>query len=104
MAAVDISGLHAHVGETVAETLASVPHGFLGRSGGVSTGELSGLNVGYGSNDDRDAIEENRRRAVATSFMTHTIRSAIAPRIQVASNHETQLAASKRRALPCIIA
>ena len=48
-----------------AETLASVPHGFLGRSGGVSTGELSGLNVGYGSNDDRDAIEENRRRAVA---------------------------------------
>ena len=48
-----------------AETLAGVPHGFLGRRGGVSTGELAGLNVGYGSNDDRAAIDENRRRAVA---------------------------------------
>jgi YfiH family protein len=45
--------------------LEQVPHGFLGRRGGVSTGELSGLNVGYGSNDDRAAIDENRRRAIA---------------------------------------
>jgi YfiH family protein len=44
--------------------LGGLPHGFLGRRGGVSTGELSGLNVGYGSNDDRVAIEENRRRAI----------------------------------------
>ena len=43
--------------------LGHVAHGFLGRRGGVSTGELAGLNVGYGSKDDRDAIEENRRRA-----------------------------------------
>jgi purine-nucleoside/S-methyl-5'-thioadenosine phosphorylase / adenosine deaminase len=42
-----------------------LPHGFLGRRGGVSTGELDGLNVGYGSKDDRSAIDENRRRAVA---------------------------------------
>lgn len=48
-----------------AGTLAGVPHGFLGRRGGVSKGELAGLNVGWGSNDDRAAIEENRRRAVA---------------------------------------
>jgi polyphenol oxidase len=48
-----------------AQALAAVPHGFLGRRGGVSTGELAGLNVGYGSNDDRAAIDENRRRAVA---------------------------------------
>jgi YfiH family protein len=47
-----------------AEALA-VPHGFLGRRGGVSAGELAGLNVGYGSNDDRQAIDENRLRAVA---------------------------------------
>lgn len=47
------------------ELLGDVPHGFLGRRGGVSTGELRGLNVGYGSKDDRAAIEENRRRAVA---------------------------------------
>jgi purine-nucleoside/S-methyl-5'-thioadenosine phosphorylase / adenosine deaminase len=47
-----------------ATCLGNAPHGFLGRRGGVSTGELAGLNVGYGSNDDRSAIDENRRRAV----------------------------------------
>lgn len=46
--------------------LEGIPHGFLGRCGGVSTGEMAGLNVGFGSSDDRDAIEENRRRAVAS--------------------------------------
>lgn len=44
--------------------LADLPHGFLGRHGGVSSGIHAGLNVGLGSNDDRDAILENRRRAV----------------------------------------
>lgn len=48
-----------------ARSLSDVPHGFLGRRGGVSTGELAGLNVGYGSSDDREAIEQNRRRAIA---------------------------------------
>ena len=48
-----------------AASLAGVPHGFLGRRGGVSGGILEGLNVGTGSSDDRDAIAENRRRAVA---------------------------------------
>ena len=52
-----------------AESLGHVPHGFLGRRGGVSTGELGGLNVGYGSNDDRAAIDENRRRAVAALLL-----------------------------------
>jgi len=47
-----------------ATCLGNNPHGFLGRRGGVSTGELAGLNVGYGSNDDRSMIDENRRRAV----------------------------------------
>lgn len=47
-----------------ATCLGSVPHGFLGRRGGVSTGEMAGLNVGYGSSDDRSAIGENRRLAV----------------------------------------
>jgi YfiH family protein len=45
--------------------LGGSPHGFLGRRGGVSTGECAGLNVGFGSNDDREAISENRKRAVA---------------------------------------
>jgi hypothetical protein len=45
--------------------LGGIPHGFLGRRGGVSVGECAGLNVGYGSNDDRDAIAINRERAIA---------------------------------------
>jgi len=48
-----------------APALDAVPHGFLGRRGGVSTGDIAGLNVGYGSKDDRAAIDENRRRAIA---------------------------------------
>ncbi len=48
-----------------AVSLGGLPHGFLGRRGGVSSGDLAGLNVGYGSKDDRAAIDENRRRAVA---------------------------------------
>lgn len=62
--------------------LGDVPHGFLGRGGGVSTGAHSGLNVGLGSDDDRDAIAENRRRAVhavlpgATLVTMHQVHSA----------------------------
>jgi purine-nucleoside/S-methyl-5'-thioadenosine phosphorylase / adenosine deaminase len=47
------------------DLLKRVPHGFLGRRGGVSEGEMWGLNVGYGSGDDPDRIAENRRRAIA---------------------------------------
>ncbi len=46
-----------------AATLSGVPHGFLGRQGGVSQGAMAGLNVGIGSDDDPAAVEENRRRA-----------------------------------------
>ncbi len=65
-----------------ASALADVPHGFLGRSGGVSTGTLTGLNCGWGSNDDRESINENRRRAVeavlpgARLVTVHQIHSA----------------------------
>jgi YfiH family protein len=48
-----------------ATCLGAIPHGFLGRRGGVSAGVCAGLNVGTGSNDDREAIAENRRRAAA---------------------------------------
>lgn len=47
-----------------ARALADVPHGFLGRRGGVSTGVVAGLNTGTGSADDPALIAENRRRAV----------------------------------------
>jgi YfiH family protein len=48
-----------------AAALDGLPHGFLGREGGVSTGIYAGLNVGLGSDDDRTAIAENRARAAA---------------------------------------
>ena len=46
-----------------ARMLGDVPHGFLGRMGGVSTGIYAGLNVGLGSEDEREAVLENRSRA-----------------------------------------
>ncbi|NUT00641.1 MAG: peptidoglycan editing factor PgeF [Sphingomonas sp.] len=58
--------------------LKDVPHGFLGRSGGVSEGEMWGLNVGYGSGDDPALIAENRRRAIA----------AILPAAELATVHQ----------------
>jgi YfiH family protein len=48
-----------------AGVLSGVPHGFLGRRGGVSGGVVAGLNVGHGAGDDAEAVAENRRRAVA---------------------------------------
>ena len=44
--------------------MCGVPHGFLGRGGGVSVGEVAGLNVGLGAGDDDAAVAENRARAV----------------------------------------
>lgn len=44
--------------------LAGIAHGFMGRSGGVSTGIVAGLNVGLGAGDDGAAVAENRRRAI----------------------------------------
>jgi len=57
-------------------------HGFLGREGGVSTGIHAGLNVGLGSDDDRDAIIENRRRAV----------EAVAPGYSLVTVHQVHSA------------
>ena len=59
-----------------------VPHGFLGRRGGVSAGELAGLNVGYDSGDDHQAIDENRRRAIA----------AVLPGAELATVHQVHSA------------
>jgi len=64
-----------------AKALEGVPHAFLGRRGGVSTGIHAGLNVGIGSDDDAGAVTENRRRAteavlpgarLVTLYQTHS--------------------------------
>lgn len=48
-----------------ASLLGGLPHGFLGRRGGVSQGEAAGLNIGLGAEDEPASVAENRRRAVA---------------------------------------
>jgi len=45
-----------------AATLDGARHGFFGRQGGVSTGIYASLNAGTGSDDDPEAVRENRRR------------------------------------------
>lgn len=45
--------------------LSGIRHGFFSRRGGVSEGLYAGLNTGLGSNDNRDALMENRRRVAA---------------------------------------
>lgn len=70
-----------------AALLSGLPHGFFGRRGGVSTGVLAGLNVGYGSKDDKEAIDENRRRAIAAVLPgaeLATVHQIHSPRVVVA--------------------
>ncbi|MEO1552652.1 MAG: peptidoglycan editing factor PgeF [Pseudomonadota bacterium] len=42
--------------------LTGIKHGFFGRKGGVSTGLYESLNIGQGSDDDAQAIRDNRDR------------------------------------------
>jgi polyphenol oxidase len=85
-----VSGVHV----LRAAGLDDIPHGFLGRSGGVSEGEMWGLNVGYGSGDDPNAIAENRRRAIeavrpgAELVTVHQIHSATAVHADSAWPHD----------------
>lgn len=45
-----------------ADSLAPVRHGFFTRRGGASSGIYEGLNCGFGSSDQRDAVATNRAR------------------------------------------
>ena len=64
--------------DIVRSALIEVPHGFFGRTGGVSSGTVAGLNCGLGSGDDPAAVETNRRRAA----------DAILPDAPLASVHQ----------------
>lgn len=44
------------------DALAGIRHGFFTREGGVSAGLYTSLNCGFGSNDDKGAVAENRAR------------------------------------------
>lgn len=60
--------------------LSGIRHAFFTRQGGVSTGIYAGLNVGVGSRDDPEAVQENRRRAAehlgGTLVTAHQVHSA----------------------------
>jgi polyphenol oxidase len=73
-----------------AAALTGVPHGFLTRQGGVSTGLFAGLNVGLGSGDDPAAVAENRRRAAA----------AIQPGAALVTVHQVHSADAVEAAVP----
>lgn len=69
-----------------AAALDGVPHGFLGRRGGVSVGAYAGLNVGIGSDDDPNAVAANRAlatdavlpgAALATLYQIHSAEALI---------------------------
>jgi YfiH family protein len=74
-----------------AETLsgmADIEHGFFTRQGGVSTGEYDSLNVGLGSNDNRDDVIENRRRIAGHLGAHH----AGAPYPDIVTNYQVHSA------------
>lgn len=48
---------------TKSPLLGNAPHGFFGREGGVSEGEVAGLQCGFGADDNQDDVRENRRMA-----------------------------------------
>ena len=65
--------------------LPGVKHAFFTRIGGVSEGVYASLNVGVGSNDDPDAVTENRARAAAhlggtlvTAYQVHSATALVA--------------------------
>jgi YfiH family protein len=65
--------------------VAGVRHAFFTRNGGVSGGIYASLNVGLGSNDDPDAVVENRARcaahlgaeAIVTAYQVHSATSLV---------------------------
>lgn len=62
-----------------------IRHAFFTRQGGVSEGIYASLNVGAGSNDDPEAVQENRRRAaehlkgtLVTAYQVHSPTALVA--------------------------
>lgn len=74
-----------------------IRHGFFTRTGGVSQGIYAGLNVGIGSDDDRDRVIENRARVAAWFDLPlerlATVHQVHSPDVVVV---DTQSAASER--------
>ncbi len=68
-----------------ADTLKDAPHGFFGRTGGVSEGVFRSLNCGPGSGDDPERVLENRNRvqtalgssALLSNYQVHSAEAVV---------------------------
>ncbi|MBE9553570.1 MAG: peptidoglycan editing factor PgeF [Proteobacteria bacterium] len=82
--------LPVQITEPALAEMPGIRHAFFTRQGGVSQGVYASLNMGYGSDDDREAISENRRLAMAafdlpasalnTAYQIHGTEVAMADR------------------------
>lgn len=70
----------------VVDVLRGIPHGFMTKWGGVSQGEVAGLQCGFGAGDDDSHVRENRRIAsdmvlpgatLVTPYQVHSAKAAI---------------------------
>ena len=52
--------------------LRGIRHGFFTRNGGVSSGLYGSLNIGFGSDDEKQAVTENRRRTMESLNLPET--------------------------------
>ena len=78
--------------------LKTIRHGFMTRHGGVSDGLYRSLNCGFGSKDERDAVAENRARALqqaglgpeslVTAYQVHSARVAVVTHRQGESDRQ----------------
>lgn len=82
--------LPVQITDPALDGMPGIRHAFFTRQGGVSQGVYASLNVGFGSDDDREAITENRRLAMAafdlpvtalnTVYQVHGTEVAVADR------------------------
>ena len=84
-----------------AAVLDDAPHGFLGRSGGVSMGDIVGLNCGLGSGDDPETVETNRRIAADATLPSAPLASVrLRTRSSAAASAIASASAAARRFIP----
>ena len=91
--------------------LPGVRHAFFTRRGGVSGGLYDSLNVGRGSRDLAEDVEENRRRAAAyfgrsverllTCYQVHSARAVVADQPWGDARHEADSVATMTPGLVC---
>ena len=94
-------------------TEAGIRHGFFTRAGGVSTGLYEGLNTGLGSQDDADAVVENRRRIaawfgrgpddLANAYQVHSAITHVADGPWNGQRPEGDAVASRTRGVVCAV-